>query len=70
MGYKTGQVLGITNQGKRDYKQGQLQGFQIVAKRLQMGAGISIQGKEIRNRGQNDLKSRQGLQIGAENPIA
>lgn len=29
--YKTGQVFGITNLGKRDYKIGQLEGFQIEA---------------------------------------
>ena len=47
-----------TNWGKRDYKQGQLKGFQIVAKRLQTGAGISNQAR--------DYKLGQGFQIGAE----
>ena len=32
--YKLRQVLGITNRGKKDYKQWKLYGFQIVAKRL------------------------------------
>ena len=33
-----GQVLEITNRGKRGYKQGQLKGFQIGAKRIQIRA--------------------------------
>ena len=41
MDYKLGQVLGITNRGKRDYKQGQLNRFQIGAKRLKIGAEIT-----------------------------
>ena len=63
--YKSGQVLQITNQGKRDDKQGQLQGFQVGANRLQIGAGISNRGKVISNRGR-DYKSGEGLQIGLE----
>ena len=56
---------GITNKGSfRDFKSGQKdshsgQGFQIEAKRFQIGA-------EITNQGKRDLKSIQGLQIGAE----
>ena len=50
--------------GFRDYKSGQKkhklgQGFQIEAKRFEIGA-------EITNRGNKDFKSGQGLQIGAE----
>ena len=52
------QVLGTTNWGKRDYKYGQLKGFQIEAKRLQIRAGIL-------NKGKTDYKSRQGFQIEA-----
>ena len=59
------QVLGIANRDKRNYKQGQLKGFQIGGKRLQIGAEISNQGKEISNWGRDD-KSGQRLQIGAE----
>ena len=47
--------------GFRDYKSRQ-EGFQIGAKRLQIGTGIS-------NRGKRDFKSGQGLQIGAEQPL-
>ena len=64
--YKLGQVLEITNRGKRDYKQGQLQGFQIVAERLQIGAKRFHIGAEIKNRGERNFKTGQGLQIGAE----
>ena len=39
----------ITNWGKRDYNLGQLQRFQIGAKRLQIRAGISNHDKEISN---------------------
>ena len=41
----------------RDYKQRQLKGFEIGAKRLQIGAGISFRGKEITNWGKRDFKS-------------
>ena len=63
----------------RDYKQGQLKGFQTGAKKLQIGEGISNWGKDISNEGRKlqiearqitnrgrDFKPRQGLQIGAE----
>ena len=72
LGYKMGQVFEIINRGKRDYKQGKSQGFQIGAKRLQIGAGTSNWERSISNQG-SDCKSRQeglqigqGLQIGAE----
>ena len=32
-------ILGITNRGKIDCKEGQIKGFQIGAKTLQIGAG-------------------------------
>ena len=49
---------GIANRGSlRYFKSGQ--GFQIEAKRFQIGL-------EITNRGNGDYKSGQGLQIGAE----
>ena len=41
----------------REYKQGQLKGFQTGAKGLQIGAGISFRGKEITNWGKRDFKS-------------
>ena len=56
--YKTGQVLGTTNWGKRDYKQWQLKGFKIEAKRLKIGV-------EISNRGKRDYNLVQEFQIGA-----
>ena len=56
------QVLGTTNWGKKDYKYGQLKGFQIEAKRLQIRAGIL-------NKGKTDYKSRQGLQLGVEHRV-
>ena len=43
--YKTGQILETKNRGKRDYKQGQLEGFQIGAKILQIGSWITNSGK-------------------------
>ena len=50
--YKTGQLSEIRNLGRRDYKSGQVQRLQNRAKGLQIG--------------QQDYKSSQGLQIGAE----
>ena len=64
-GLQSRQVLGITNRGKRDYKQGQLKGFQIGAKRLQIRARILNRGKEISNRGRNLTLGQERLQIGA-----
>ena len=61
-------IKGITNRGRfqglhigaqRDYKKGELKGFQIGAKRLQIGE------REIANWGR-DFKSGKGLQIGTE----
>ena len=54
-----GSLRGIANRGKRDYKQGQLKGLQIGAKRFQIGV-------EIKNRGETVYKPAEGLQIGAE----
>ena len=51
--------------GSRDHKQGQLQGFRIGAKRLQIEAGISNWDSNYKS-GKRDFKSGQGLQIGAE----
>ena len=48
----------ITNRAKRDYKQEQLQGFQVWPKRLQIGAEITIEARRITNRGR-DYKSVQ-----------
>ena len=58
------EARGITNRGSlRDFKSGQKdyklgQGFQIGAKKFQIGA-------EITNRDKRDYKSRQGFEIGA-----
>ena len=49
-----------TNQGQRDYKQGQFKGFQIGAKRLQIGVGVLNWGKEILNQ-DRDYKSGQNI---------
>ena len=56
---------GITNRGKRDYKQRQLQGFQIGTG-IQIGENrFQIGARGISNR-DRDCKSGQGLQTGAE----
>ena len=47
MDYKLGKVLGITNRGKRNYKQGQVYGFQIVTKDYKLGQGFQIGAKGI-----------------------
>ena len=51
-GLKIGASLGISNRGKKKYKSGK--GFQIGAKRFQIGS-------EITNRGKKDFKSGHGL---------
>ena len=61
----SGLVLGITNQGKRDYKQEQLKGFQIGVKRLQIGARISNRGKEVSNWDRDYKSGQEGFQISA-----
>ena len=64
-GLQNGAIRGLQiGKGFRDYKSGQKkyklgQGFQIEAKRFEIGA-------EIANRGNKDFKLGQGLQIGAE----
>ena len=45
-----------TNRGKRDYKYGQLKGFQIEVKRLQIGATRFKIGADIKNRENRDFK--------------
>ena len=50
---------GIANRCKNNHKQGQLKGFQIGAKMLQIVA-------EITNRGKRNYKPGQGFQTGAE----
>ena len=63
---------GIRNRSKRDYKQGQLKGFQIVVKDYKSRQGFQIGAKrfqigaEITNRGKGDQKPGQRFQIGAE----
>ena len=59
---KQEKIFWITNRGKRDQKQGQLLGFQIVARRFQIGT-------EITSWGEKDFKSGQGLQIGTEHHL-
>ena len=61
-----GQVSGTTKRGKRDYKQGQLKGFQIGTKRLQIGAGISNRDKKISNQGRDYKLGQERLQTRAE----
>ena len=61
---KSGQVLGITKRGNEGFKQGQLKGFQIGAKRLKIGARISNRGKKISNRGRDHKSEQEGFQIG------
>ena len=51
--------------GKKGLKYGQVKGFQIAAKRLQIGVG-TFWDKEISNRDKRDFKLGQGLQIGGE----
>ena len=55
---------GITNRGKRDYKQGQLKGSQIGAKRLQIAAGLRNRGKGISNQGRDYKSGQERLQTG------
>ena len=62
--YTSWQVLGITDQGNRKYKQGQLQRFQIGVKRLQIGDGISNWGKGISNQGRDYKQGQERFQIG------
>ena len=64
-GLKIAQVLGTTNRGKRDYKQGQLKGFQIEANLLQIMAKRYQIGEEITNQDRDNKlvqnKSDQSL---------
>ena len=57
------------NRGKRDYKQEQIKGFQIVENDYKSRQGFQIGTKEITNPGR-DFKSGQGLQIGAEHGLS
>ena len=59
----SGLVLGITNQGKRDYKQEQLKGFQTGAKRLQIGTGISNRDKDISNRAKTVNRGKKNFKF-------
>ena len=56
--YKTGQLLGIKNRGRRDCKWRHVQKLQNGASRLQIEAGIIKRGKRLQIRA-------KGLQIGA-----
>ena len=47
--------------GQKGLKYGQVKGFQIAAKRLQIGVGTSNWGKEISNRDKRDFKQGAGI---------
>ena len=69
------QVLGTTNRGKRNYKEGQLERFRIGTKNYKSGKKRFQMGAEITNQSKGDYKPGQkfqigaGLQIGAEQGI-
>ena len=70
MDFKSGQVLGITNQSKKDSSRGNIRDFKSgqtdCKSRISNRAKIFQIGAEIVNRGISDFKSGQGLQIEAE----
>ena len=62
-------ILGITERANKGItNRGRFKVFQIGAKRLQIGPGISIRSKEISNR-VRDHKSRHELRIGAKQKV-
>ena len=65
LAYILGAGFRDSKSGQKGLKYGQVKGFQIAAKRLQIGVG-TFWDKEISNRGKRDFKLGQGLQIGGE----